>query len=273
MDHYLSIIQAAADALRARLDELPEIGLALGSGWGDFADRVEDAVRISYQDTPGFPATGVSGHAGEWVFGRIAGKRVAVMNGRYHYYEGHDQKTVTLPVRVMQLLGVKTLLLTNAAGGVNQSFGVGDLMLIEDHLCLTGASPLFGPNIDQLGPRFPDMTHAYDPDLRSLAMRVASEQGFDLKTGVYAQMPGPTYETPAEIRMLRLLGADAVGMSTVPEVVAARHGGLRVMGLSCITNMAAGVLDEPLSHAAVMEAGKRAAGRIHAFLEEMIRRI
>lgn len=273
MNSYLSGICAAADFIRARLDRLPEIGLVLGSGWGGFADRVENAVRIPYAEVPGFPAAGVAGHAGEWVIGDIGGKRVAVMSGRFHYYEGHDQKTVTLPVRVMQVLGVKTLILTNAAGGVNQSFGVGDLMMLNDHICMTGASPLFGPNIDELGPRFPDMTHAYDRELIALAREVAAGQGFELREGVYAQMPGPCYETPAEIRMLRVLGADAVGMSTVPEVIAARHGGIRVMGLSCITNMAAGVLDQPLSHAEVMEAGRKSAGRITAFLEEMIRRI
>lgn len=273
MDAYLQKIHAAADYIRAKIDRMPEIGLVLGSGWGDFAAQVENAVHIPYGEVPGFPTAGVAGHAGEWVIGEIEGKCVAVMSGRFHYYEGHDQKTVTLPVRVMQVLGVKTLILTNAAGGVNKGYDVGDLMLISDHLCLTGASPLFGANIDELGPRFPDMTYAYDRDLRALANAIASEQGFMLREGVYAQMTGPCYETPAEIRMLRVLGADAVGMSTVPEVIAARHGGIRVMGLSCITNMAAGVLDQPLSHGEVMEASRKAAGKIKAFLKEMIRRI
>ena len=273
MDAYLNAIREAADYIRARISDLPEIGLVLGSGWGDFAEHVEDAVHIPYTEVPGFPKTGVAGHAGEWVIGRIAGKTVAVMSGRFHYYEGHDMTTVTLPVRVMQLLGVKTLILTNAAGGVNGEYEVGDLMLISDHISMTGASPLFGPNIDELGPRFPDMTHVYDRDLRFLAHLVANGQHFRLREGVYAQMPGPCYETPAEIRMLRVLGADAVGMSTVPEAVAARHGGIKVMGISCITNMAAGVLDAPLSHGEVMEASRKAAGRVKAFLEEMIRRI
>ena len=273
MDAYLKSIHDAADYIRAKLDRTPEIGLVLGSGWGDFADHVSSAVRIPYGEVPGFPRTGVTGHAGEWVIGEIGGKYVAVMSGRFHYYEGHDMKTVTLPVRVMQVLGVKTLILTNAAGGVNGDFEVGDLMLISDHISMTGASPLFGPNDDELGPRFPDMTHAYDRDLRFLAHLVANGQHFRLREGVYAQMPGPCYETPAEIRMLRVLGADAVGMSTVPEVIAARHGGMKVMGVSCITNMAAGVLDQPLSHTEVVEASKKAAGRVKAFLEEMIRRI
>lgn len=273
MDAYLEKIRSAAEYIRAKLTALPEIGLVLGSGWGDFAANVEEAVRIPYAEVPGFPATGVSGHAGEWVIGRIGGKTVAVMSGRFHYYEGHDMKTITLPVRVMRELGVNTLILTNAAGGVNGDFDVGDLMLISDHISLTGESPLFGANIDELGPRFPDMTYAYDRELRLLAHRTAGKQGFRLQEGVYAQMPGPCYETPAEIRMLRVLGADAVGMSTVPETIAARHGGMRVMGVSCITNMAAGVLDQPLSHGEVVEASRKAAGRIKAFLEEMIRQI
>ena len=273
MESYLNSIHAAADYIKERISAAPEIGLVLGSGWGDFAETVQNAVRIPYGETPGFPKASVTGHAGEWVFGEIGGKQVAVMSGRFHYYEGHDMKTVTLPIRVMQALGVKTLILTNAAGGVNGDYEVGDLMLISDHISLTGASPLFGPNLDEFGPRFPDMTHAYDRDLKFLAHLVANGQRFRLREGVYAQMPGPCYETPAEIRMLRVLGADAVGMSTVPEVIAARHGGMRVMGVSCITNMAAGVLDRPLSHSEVVEAGQKAAGRVKAFLEEMIRRI
>ncbi len=273
MNRYLSDIQEAAAYIRSKLTIMPEIGLVLGSGWGDFANNVKNAVRISYADVPHFPQTAVIGHAGEWVIGEIGGKCVAVMSGRFHYYEGHDMKTVTLPVRVMQMLGVKTLILTNAAGGVNKSFSVGDLMLLNDHLGLTGDSPLFGKNCSELGTRFPDLTHAYDPELRAKAHQVATEQGFVLQEGVYAQMSGPSYETPAEVRMLRVLGADAVGMSTVPEVIAARHGGIRVMALSCITNMAAGVLDQPLSHSEVVAASREAAGRIKAFLEEMIRRI
>ena len=270
MDAYLARIDAAADCIRSKLNAEPEIGLVLGSGWGSFAQSVKNAVRIPYNEVPGFPEAGVAGHAGEWVIGDIGGKTVIVMNGRFHYYEGHDLRTVTLPVRVMRALGVKTLILTNAAGGVNAGFDVGDLMLLSDHINLTGASPLTGSNIDELGPRFPDMTHAYDDGLRALAHEVAKKQGFLLRDGVYAQMPGPAYETPAEVRMLRVLGADAVGMSTVPETIAARHGGMRVMGLSCITNMAAGVLDQPLEHREVVEAGRRAAARISAFLEEMI---
>jgi len=273
MDSYLKSIHEAAEYIRERISAVPEIGLVLGSGWGNFADTVENAVRIPYGEIPGFPKTSVAGHAGQWVFGAVGGKQVAVMNGRFHYYEGHDMKTVTLPIRVMQALGVKILILTNAAGGINGDYAVGDLMLISDHLSLTGASPLFGPNLDEFGPRFPDMTHAYDRDLKFLAHLVANRQHFRLREGVYAQMPGPCYETPAEIRMLRVLGADAVGMSTVPEVIAARHGGMRVMGISCITNMAAGVLDQPLSHGEVMEAGQKAAGRVKGFLDEMIRSI
>lgn len=273
MDPYLARINMAADYIRPKLKKTPEIGLVLGSGWGSFAERAEDAVCIPYAEVPGFPQTGVSGHAGEWIIGEISGKAVMVMSGRFHYYEGHDMKTVTLPVRVMRAMGVDTLILTNAAGGVNADFDVGDLMLIADHISMTGASPLFGENIDELGPRFPDMTYVYDLGLRKTAHEVAAKQGFALREGVYAQMPGPSYETPAEIRMLRVLGADAVGMSTVPEAVAARHGGMRVMGLSYITNMAAGVLDQSLTHDEVVEAGQKASQRIGAFLEEMIGRM
>ena len=270
MDNYLTVIETAAGYIRERIGAPPGIGIVLGSGWGAFAGNILDPVRVPYSDVPGFPASGVIGHASEWVCGTLSGKQALVMSGRFHSYEGYDLKTVTLPVRVMKALGVKTVILTNAAGGVNASYAVGDLMLITDHINMTGRNPLTGPNLDALGERFPDMSAAYDCRLRSLAHAAAARLGFTLREGVYAQMSGPSFETPAEIRMLRSLGADAVGMSTVPEAIVARHGGMRVMGLSCITNMAAGVLDQPLSHSEVIEAGRAAAGRISQFLQAFV---
>jgi len=270
MENYLTAIETAANYIRDKISVPPEVGIVLGSGWGAFADHISNPVRIHYSEVPGFPVSGVKGHAGEWVCGSLSGKQALVMSGRFHSYEGYDLKTVTLPIRVMKALGVKTVILTNAAGGVNASYEVGDLMLIADHINMTGRSPLTGPNLDALGERFPDMSAAYDRQLRSLAHAVATRIGFALREGVYAQMSGPSFETPAEIRMLRTMGADAVGMSTVPEAIVARHGGMRVMGISCITNMAAGVLDQPLSHMEVIEAGRAAAGRISQFLEAFV---
>lgn len=207
-----------------------DIGIILGSGLGDYADALEDAVKLPYSEIPGFPRSTVAGHAGMWCCGTLHGKRVVMMQGRFHYYEGYGMKDVTLPVRVMQKISVKTLIVTNAAGGVNLSYHPGDLMVIGDMFSMTAQNPLIGPNLDEFGPRFLDMSCAFDKELRALAHDCAKEQGVTLQEGVYAQMTGPTYETPAEIRMLRVLGADAVGMSTVPEVVVARHGGTRVLG-------------------------------------------
>jgi purine-nucleoside phosphorylase len=199
----------------------------------------------------------VEGHAGELIIGTLEGKPVVVMSGRFHLYEGHEPQTVTFPIRVMKELGVETILVTNAAGGVNESYQAGDLMLIRDHINLMFRNPLIGPNDPELGVRFPDMSSAYDPELRALARRVAEEQGVRLQEGVYAAVLGPSYETPSEIRMIRKMGGDAVGMSTVPEVIVARHAGIRVLGISCITNMAAGILPQPLSHEEVMETANR----------------
>jgi len=271
--NYLQTIEHAADYIQERTDIRPQIGVTLGSGWGLFADTLEDAVRIPYREVPGFPESGVKGHAGEWVFGYLNEKPVAVMSGRFHPYEGYDLRAVTLPIRVMKALGIGTVILTNAAGGINAGYQVGDLMLISDQINLSGMNPLIGPNIDELGERFPDMTAAYDPALRALARNVAVEKNFVLREGIYAQMSGPSFETPAEIRMLRTLGADAVGMSTVPETIVARHGGMRVMGVSCITNMAAGMLDESLSHVDVMETGRKAADKIVALLTGIVAKL
>ena len=247
-----------------------EIGVILGSGLGDYAQALEDAVRLPYAEIPGFPRSTVAGHAGMLCCGTLHGKRVMMMQGRFHYYEGYSMKDVTLPVRVMQRIGVKTLIVTNACGGINLSYAPGDLMLIADMFSLTGQNPLIGPNLDEFGPRFPDMSCAFDRELRALAHACAGEQGFALQESVYAQMTGPCYETPAEIRMLRTLGADAVGMSTVPEVIVARHGGMRVLGVSCITNMAAGILPQPLNHAEVTETANRVKDRFKGLLDAVI---
>ena len=271
MDEMKRIDEAAAKVLA--VCGKADIGVILGSGLGDYAEALEDAVKLPYSEIPGFPRSTVAGHAGMWCCGTLYGKRVVMMQGRFHYYEGYGMKDVTLPVRVMQKIGVKTLIVTNAAGGVNLGYHPGELMVIGDIFSMTAQNPLIGPNLDAFGPRFPDMSCAFDKELRALAHECANEQGFALREGVYAQMAGPTYETPAEIRMLRTLGADAVGMSTVPEVIVARHGGMRVLGISCITNMAAGILDQPLNHAEVTETANRVKGQFRNLLDRIIEKM
>lgn len=271
MDEMKRIGEAAAKVLA--VCGKADIGVILGSGLGDYAEALEDAVKLPYSEIPGFPRSTVAGHAGMWCCGTLYGKRVVMMQGRFHYYEGYGMKDVTLPVRVMQKIGVKTLIVTNAAGGVNLGYHPGELMVIGDIFSMTAQNPLIGPNLDAFGPRFPDMSCAFDKELRALAHECANEQGFALREGVYAQMTGPTYETPAEIRMLRTLGADAVGMSTVPEVIVARHGGMRVLGISCITNMAAGILDQPLNHAEVTETANRVKGQFRNLLDRIIEKM
>ncbi|MEK3914922.1 purine-nucleoside phosphorylase [Paenibacillus sp. FSL H7-0331] len=253
----LGSIKEAAQYIRTQYPTAPQIGLILGSGLGVIAELVENATVIAYHDIPHFPVSTVEGHAGELLLGTIHGKHVLLMKGRFHLYEGYGVDVVSFPVRVMKELGVQTLIVTNAAGGVNTSYEVGDLMVIKDHINFTFRNPLIGPNFNELGVRFPDMSEAYSRRLRQTAHEVASEQGLKLPEGVYAGLTGPTYETPAEIRMLRTLGADAVGMSTVAEVIVARHAGIEVLGFSCISNMAAGILDQPLSHQEVMETTER----------------
>lgn len=271
MDEMKRIDEAAAKVLA--VCGKADIGVILGSGLGDYAEALEDAVKLPYSEIPGFPRSTVAGHAGMWCCGTLYGKRVVMMQGRFHYYEGYGMKDVTLPVRVMQKIGVKTLIVTNAAGGVNLGYHPGELMVIGDIFSMTAQNPLIGPNLDAFGPRFPDMSCAFDKELRALAHECANEQGFALREGVYAQMTGPTYETPAEIRMLRTLGADAVGMSTVPEVIVARHGGMRVLGISCITNMAAGILDQPLNHAEVTETANRVKGQFRNLFDRIIEKM
>lgn len=271
MDEIKRIEEAAAKVLS--VCGTADIGIILGSGLGGYAGALQDAVCLPYSEIPGFPRSTVPGHAGMWCCGTLHGKRVVMMQGRFHYYEGYSMKDVTLPVRVMQKIGVKTLIVTNACGGIRLGFTPGDLMVIGDMFSLTGQNPLIGANLDEFGPRFPDMSCVFDKELRLLAHDCAKAQGFGLQEGVYAQMTGPCYETPAEIRMLRTLGADAVGMSTVPEVIAARHGGMRVLGISCITNMAAGILDQPLNHQEVTDTANRVRDRFKNLLDAVIARL
>ncbi|MEP7307289.1 MAG: purine-nucleoside phosphorylase [Acidobacteriota bacterium] len=270
---YFSQVSEAAEGIASRIREVPRIAVVLGSGLGDFAESLIDSVSIRYVDLPHWPASGVIGHDGRLVVGLVGGRAVAVLSGRSHVYEGHDMRTVTFPVRVLGVLGVKTLILTNAAGGVNTGFAQGALMVIDDHINLMGGNPLVGGNDERFGPRFPDMTDVYSRRLRRLADEAGREGGATLPHGVYAGLLGPSYETPAEIRYLRTIGADAVGMSTVPEAIAARHMGIEVLGISCITNMAAGVLPQPLDHHEVMETARRVRGQFVSLLEGIIGRI
>ena len=263
-------IQAAARAVRTRCPLVPQVGLILGSGLGGFADGLAGATAIDYGDIPHFPSSHVAGHKGRLVLGERAGVRCVAMQGRVHLYEGHSAQTVAFPARVLIALGARILLVTNAAGGINPAWPAGTLMLIRDHIDLLRDHALRGPNDERLGPRFPDMTTAYAPELRDLVERVAAAAGIELAEGVYAAMPGPTYETPAEIRMLQVLGADAVGMSTVPEVCAARHMGARVIGLSCITNQAAGITGEALSHDEVTATAARVRRTFEALLDAIL---
>lgn len=252
-------ITAAAEYLLKKVALRPAIALVLGSGLGDYADTLEDAVKIPYGEIPNFPQPTVEGHTGAFVFGKKQGKPVVVAQGRVHYYEGLPMQEITLPIRVLAALGVKTLVLTNAAGGVNLRYKPGTLMLISDHINFSGANPLIGPNLEKFGPQFPDVSDLYTVDLREKIKIRAAEAGISLEEGVYLMCSGPNYETPAEIRAFRTLGADAVGMSTVPEALVAGHSGMDVVGVSCITNMAAGVLPVKLNHAEVVET----AARVH----------
>lgn len=263
-------LDAAVDAIAARTELRPQVGVTLGSGLGGFAEAVEDPVEIPYGEIPGWPLSTAIGHAGTLVLGTFGGVPVAVMKGRAHLYEGHPPQKVVFGVRVLGRLGIHSLALTNACGALDRAVVPGSLVAISDHLNLQGASPLVGPNDDSLGPRFPDMSDAYDPAYRALARAAAERLGLSLREGVYAAWLGPAFETPAEIRMIRTLGADLVGMSTAPEVLAARHMGIRCLALSCVTNAAAGVLDEPIDHERVLEVGARAAVDLVALLREVI---
>lgn len=251
-------ILEAVNYLEDQIPFKPEIGMILGSGLGVLAEEVEEPTTIKYDKIPNFPSSTVVGHAGQLVVGMLEGKKVVIMQGRFHFYEGYDMSEITLPVRVMKELGIEKMIVTNACGGVNENYNVGDLMFINDHINFMGTNPLIGKNNDEFGPRFPDMTNAYDPELIELGERVAADLGISsTRKGVYIGCTGPSYETPAEIKAFRRWGADAVGMSTVPEVIVANHMGLRVLGISCITNMAAGVLPQPLDHSEVMETAEK----------------
>ncbi len=266
-------IHVAFITLSKLTDQRPDVCVVLGSGLGDYADTMENVQTVPYTSIPGFPVSTAPGHAGRLVFGRKHGKNVVCMQGRFHCYEGHSAAETVIPLRALIMLGVKKLLLTNAAGGVNTGFKPGDIMVITDHINFTCFNPLVGTNIDEFGPRFPDMSYAYDKALNKALTDTADANGIELKTGVYAMMSGPSYETPAEIKALRIMGADAVGMSTVPEIIAAAHAGVKSAAISCITNMAAGILDQPLTHEEVMETGRVAADRIQTVIDGFLERI
>ncbi|WP_110111217.1 purine-nucleoside phosphorylase [Bacillus sp. CGMCC 1.16541] len=267
------VMKKSTQFIQEKYETTPKVGLILGSGLGVLADEIQDAVKIPYNEIPEFPVSTVEGHAGQLVLGTIHDVPVVAMQGRFHFYEGYGLDKVTFPVRVMKELGVETLIVTNAAGGVNESFQPGDLMIITDHINNFGTNPLIGPNDSDLGVRFPDMSEAYCKNLRALAKDVANKLTIDVQEGVYVGNTGPTYETPAEVRMLRTLGGDAVGMSTVPEVIVARHAGMKVLGISCISNMAAGILDQPLHHDEVIETTEKVKQQFLLLVKELVREI
>ncbi len=265
-------VTAALQALKTRMPFVPELAIVLGSGLGALADSPEarTGAAVPFTDLPGFPAPTVAGHGGRLVFCEFEGRKVVLQAGRFHFYEGHPMSLVTAPMRIYGRLGVKAVLLTNAAGALNPAFGVGELMALTDHINLFGTNPLIGPNVEP-GPRFPDMTAVYDPAFLRRLRTCATALGQSLREGVYLGLTGPSYETPAEIRAFRVMGADAVGMSTVPEALVARHEGMRVAGISCLCNMAAGILPQPLTHREVLEAGAAAADRFEALVRAFVR--
>ena len=260
------------EAVRKVTDFEPEVALVLGSGLGGFAENIKVETEVSYSDIPGFPVSTVPGHAGKFIFGYLGNKKIVCMKGRVHFYEGYDVSDVVLPARLMKLLGARILFLTNAAGGIGDGFAAGDLMLITDHISSFAPNPLIGPNIDELGARFPDMSSVYKKDLQDVIRSVAKENGIKLQEGVYCQATGPSFESPAEIRMFKILGASAVGMSTVNEAIAANHMGMRVCGVSCISNLAAGIGESELSHEEVQEAADKAAPLFTKLVSESIKR-
>jgi purine-nucleoside phosphorylase len=264
--------EEAAAVLRAVIADFPRVAIVLGSGLGAFADRLQDPVSIDYNRIPHFPIPSVAGHRGRLVVGRSGKSSVAVLQGRFHYYEGHDLATVTLPIRVLRRLGVETVILTAATGGIAANLAPGSLVCVSDHLNLIGLNPLRGPNDDRLGGRFPDLSEVYSRRLRGAAHEEADRLGVPLHSGVYAAMAGPSYETPAEIRMLRTLGADVVGMSTVPEAIVARHEGMNVLAIAVVSNFAAGISDQPISHEEVVAAGKAVGPKLAALLEAIVTR-
>jgi purine-nucleoside phosphorylase len=267
------VIREAAEYVASRATIRPQVAVILGSGLGAFADELSDATTIPYSEIPGFPQSTAIGHAGKLILGRVSGVPTAVMAGRFHLYEGYTAQQAALGVRVLRALGAKSLIVTNAAGGIGVHLLEGCLVLISDHINLQGANPLIGPNDDSLGPRFPDMTEAYSLRYREIAQAAAAELGISLREGVYAALPGPSYETPAEIRYLRTIGADLVGMSTVPEVIAANHMGMQVLGISCVTNLAAGMSGKKLHHEEVLAVGERVRGTLVHLLKDILPRL
>ena len=265
--------QQAAHFIRSRSKDDASVAIVLGSGLGAFADELNEATAIPYKEIPGFAHATVEGHAGQLVIGKIGETMVAAMQGRFHFYEGYSLEEVTFPIRVLKLLGVKTLVLTNAAGALNVEFAPGSLMVISDHLNLLGANPLTGANDDRFGPRFPDLSSVYAPELQNVVIDEARAMGLEMRRGIYAALSGPSYETPAEIHMVRTLGADAVGMSTVPEAIVARHMDIRVVGISCITNLAAGVSNRPIDHTQVMAIGERVRVQFTELLRRLIAKL
>jgi purine-nucleoside phosphorylase len=269
----ISKINDARDYIKKYVDFTPEVGLILGSGLGVMGEEVENKIIINYSDIPNFPVSTVEGHKSRFIFGTLNNKKVAVMQGRFHFYEGYKMQEVVFPVWVMKALGISKLIVTNAAGGVNKSFTPGDLMLIKDHINFAGTNPLMGSNIEEYGPRFPDMSNAYNNELIEIAKKCAVSNGIEVREGNYMMFTGPNYETPAEIRMSRVLGGDAVGMSTVPEVMTANHSGMKVLGISCITNMAAGILDQPLNHQEVIDTAEKVKTKFVKLVKDIVQNI
>lgn len=261
------------ESVKEKIDFNPQVALVLGSGLGDYADQIDVAATLDYKDIEGFPVSTVPLHKGRFVFGYVEGVPVVIMQGRVHYYEGYPMTDVVLPTRLMKLMGAKVLFLTNASGGIKQGFHAGDFVLIKDHISSFVPSPLLGANIEELGTRFPDMSHVYDEDLQQIVKKAACDLGINLKEGVYVQLTGPAYETPAEINMCRMMGADAVGMSTACEAQAAKHMGMKVVGISCISNLAAGISPKPLTHAEITETADAVAPMFKQLLTETIKGI
>ncbi|WP_088102350.1 purine-nucleoside phosphorylase [Halalkalibacter urbisdiaboli] len=270
MDNLLEKIKQSATYISDKLPTIPKIGLILGSGLGELANEIENSVKIRYEDIPNFPVSTVEGHAGQLVIGQLHGQPVVAMQGRFHYYEGYSMQEVTFPVRVMKQIGVELLVVTNACGGMNKSFQPGDLMVITDHLNMTGANPLIGPNAAELGPRFPDMSHAYNPTYVTFVEEVAQRLEIPIRKGVYAGVSGPTYMSGAELIMLRELGGDVVGMSTVPEVIVARHANMNVIGISCVTDMAIGEDIKGITHEEVVEVANRTKPKFISLVKEIV---
>lgn len=273
MNKMFDRVEESAEFIRNKSKVSPKIGLILGSGLGVLGDEIQNPIKIKYNEIPNFPVSTVEGHAGQLVIGNLEGKEVVAMQGRFHYYEGYSQQEITFPVRVMKALGVDTVVVTNAAGGANAEFNPGDLMVIKDHINLSGNNPLIGSNDERFGPRFPDMSTAYKPKYVDLVKDCAKELNMKIQEGVYAFFSGPTYETPSEVKMARILGADAVGMSTAPEVIVASHCGMDVVGISCITNMAAGILDQPLDHEEVIETTQKVKAEFLSLVKTVVNKI